>query len=352
MSAVLMSEALRVDDDPEAILQLSLEQKWGDGLPLIPPTDERVEAMLTGTPRLSTDRVAEVPPKHGTATVELVAINAVMAGCEPRHLPIVIAALEAIAEPGYNGYGIGATTGPATAMLIVNGPLRDEMAINYRAGCLGGAVGRGSTTIGRAVQLCLRNIGGMRVGESSRSVFGQPARVIGVCIGEWEERSDWPSLAMRRGFTREQEVVTVHGGMGTTALVDTSTGDDRGLAYLLARSVAQHMGNLYVPTRANGEQIILIHPLWAERFCKTFPKVEDFQQCMYDSAWNPIDFWPKPNQAFLRDSDRVDSKGRVHVVSRPDRIQPVVCGGLGNLHCTILPSWGESEMQSKATLRA
>lgn len=352
MSTVLQSEVIRVDNDPEALLALSLAEKWGDGLPLIPPTDERVERMLAGTPRLSTDIVADVPPKHGSATVELVAINAVMAGCEPRHLPLVIAALEAIAEPGYNGYGIGATTGPATAMLIVNGPLRDAMEINYRTGCLGGAVGRGSTTVGRAVQLCLRNIGGMRVGESSRSVFGQPARLGGLCFGEWEERSGWPSLAMRRGFTREQEVVTVHAGMGTMALTDTSTADDRHLAYLIAKSIASPMTNLYVPTRTNGEVLVLLNPLWAERFCKSFASIESFQECVYESAWQPIDFWPAPNQQYLRDSDRVDSRGRVHSVSRPDRIQPLVCGGLGNLHSTILPSWGESEMQSKPTLRA
>lgn len=353
MSAVLQSEVIRVQDDPDALLALSLAEKWGDGLPLIPPTDDRIEAMLAGTPRLSTDIVvAEMAPKHGMATVELIAINAVMAGCEPKHLPLVIAALQGIAEPAYNGFGIGATTGPATAMLIVSGPLRDEMEINYRTGCLGGAVGRGSTTVGRAVQLCLRNIGGMRVGESSRSVYGQPARLGGVCFGEWEERSEWPSLAMRRGYAREQEVVTVHGGMGTMALTDTSTADDRDLCYLIGKSIASPMGNLFVPTRTNGEAIVLINPMWAERLCKTFPRIESFQECLYDNAWYPIDFWPGPNQVFLRDSGRVDSRGRVHAISHPDRIQPLVCGGLGNLHSTILPSWGESEMQSSPTLRA
>ena len=101
-----------------------------------------------------------------------------------------------------------------------------------------------------------------------------------------------------------------------------------------------------------GEVVVLINPLWAERFAKTFPKMESLQECLYESAFQPIDFWPVPNQAYLRDSDRVDSRGRVHAVTGPDRIQPVVCGGLGNLHATILPSWGESVMQSKVTLRA
>ena len=352
MDTVLQSEAIQVANDPDALFELSLAEKWGDGLPLIPPTDDRVEAMLAGTPRLSSEIVvAEVPPRHGMATVELVAINAVMAGCQPKHLPLVIAALEAMAKPAYNGFGLATTTGSVAPMIVVNGPLRDDMEINYRAGCLGGATGRGSTTVGRALQLCLRNIGGMRAGESSRTVYGQPARAAGLCFGEWEERSDWPSLAMRRGYRREQEVVTVHGGMGTMALADVNTAVDRDLAYLIAKSMASPMGNLYVPLRTQGEIIVLINPMWAERFQKTFPKIESFQDCLFDSAWQPIDFWPAPNQVYLRDSDRVDGKGRVHAVTRPDRIQPLVCGGLGNLHATILPTWGETEMQSVATVR-
>ncbi len=351
-SIPLQSEIIEVSSDPDVLFELSFTEKWGDGLPFIPPTDKRIEAMLKGTPRLASDIVvAEVPPRHGMATVELVAINAVMAGCLPHHLPLVIAGLEALAEPAYNGFGLGTTTGPVASFFLVNGPLRDEMEINYRAGCLGGATGRGSTTVGRAIQLCLRNIGGMRAGESSRTVWGSPAR-LGICFGEWEERSDWPSVAMRRGFTREQEVVTVHGGMGTHPLTDVSTSDDRELCYLIAKSIASPMGNIFVPLRTHGEVMVLINPMWAARFCKTFPNVEDFQQCMYDSCWQPIDFWPKLNQGYLYENDRVDSQGRVHGLASPDRIVPVIGGGLGNLHATILPSWGESEMQSKATVRA
>ena len=352
MSAVLQSELVQVADDPEAFFKLSLDEKWGDGAPLIPPTDARIEAMLSATPRLSTDIVsAEVPPRHGMATIELVAINAVMAGCEPKHLPMVIAALEAMAKPAYNAFSLAATTGSVASYIIVNGPTRDDMEINYRAGCLGGATGRGSMTVGRALQLCLRNIGGMRAGDTTRSVFGQPGR-FGVCFAEWEERSDWPSLAMRRGFTREQEVVTVHGSMGTMALCDMNTADDRDLAYILGKSIASPMGNLYVPLRTHGESVLLINPVWATRLAKTFPKMESFQECLYENCWQSIEFWPKENQAILRESERVDSRGRVHAVTSPDRIQPLVCGGLGNLHSTILPSWGESEMQSCATVRA
>ncbi|MDZ4802937.1 MAG: hypothetical protein SGI92_32660 [Bryobacteraceae bacterium] len=353
MSAVLQSSLIRVKNDPEALLELSLAEKWGDGLPLVPATDDRVEAMLAGTPRLSTDIVvSELAPRHGIATVEVIAINAVLAGCQPKHLPLVIATLEAMSKPFYNSFGHATTTSSVTPMIMVNGPLRDDMGINYRAGCLGGADGRGSATIGRAVQLCLRNIGGLRAGESSRTVFGQPARLGGLCFGEWEERSDWPSLAERRGYTRDQEVVTVHGGKGTMALANQNSEDDHDLAYLIAKSMASPMSNLLlVPRFTNGEIVVLINPKWAERFSKTFPKMESFQDYLFEHCWQPIETWRPTDQGYMREGGRVDSKGRVHAVTRPDRIQPVVCGGLGGLHGTILPSWGESEMQSQETVR-
>ena len=352
MSAVLQSAILKVKDDPSALIELSLEQKWGDGLPLVPPTDGRVEAMLAGTPRPSTDIVlAEMPPRASIATVELIAINAVMAGCEPKHLPLLIAAVEALGGPSLDAFGHAATTAPVAHMMVVNGPLRDEMGISYRASCLGGAAARGSVTLGRALQLCLRNIGGMRAGETTRSVHGQPARVVGLCFGEWEERSEWPSLAMRRGFRRDDEVVTVHGGMGTTSMLDVNTIDDRELAYLIAKNIATPGGNLYQTTRTPGEVLVVINPMWIERFEKTWPKIEDFQQYLFENAWQPAEFWPKSFQAIYRDHDRIDGKGRIHAVTGPDRIQPLIAGGLGNLHLTILPSWGASEMQSRATQR-
>jgi len=349
----LAAERIAVDNDPTALYLLSMEQQWGDGLPLIPPTDERVEAMLAGAALEPHDIVlADTPPRHGVATAELVAINAVMAGCEPAALPLVVAALQAMAHPAYNGFGLSTTTGSVTPMLIVNGPARDALGIDYRAGCLGGAGGRGSSTIGRAVQLCLRNIGGLRAGDSSRTVFGQPARV-GLCFGEWEERSPWPSLAQRRGFEATQDVVTVHGGMGTVPLCDVNTEDDRELAFLIAKSIAMPMTNLYITAhQMPGETVVLLNPMWAERFGRSFPRVEDFQAYLHEHAWNPIESWPSQTRALLHDRHRVDARGRVHAAADPGRIVPVVCGGLGNLHANLLPSWGESEMQTQAAARA
>jgi hypothetical protein len=215
---------------------------------------------------------------------------------------------------------------------------------------MGGAAGRGSMTIGRAVALCIRNIGGQRAGETTKTVFGQPAR-FGFCIGEWEERSPWPSLAERRGYAADQDVVTVHGGKGTSPLADIHNDDARDLLYLIAKSIAFPLSNMFLGNVQNGEVVVAINPMWADRFGAEFPDVEELQGFLRENAWQPIDLWPEPNQEILRRKDRVDADGRVHLVARPDQIVPIVCGGLGSLHAIALPSFGESQMQSHAVLR-
>jgi hypothetical protein len=347
----LESEIMDLPADPLGQYEQSLAEHWGDGAPLLPATDEAVESLLSASPWPADHCLAVLPPCNGVATVELVAVNAAMAGVEPDAFPVVLAALEAIVEPEWNAFGLTTTTSSVFPMLIVNGPCRNSLAIDYKAACMGGAAGRGSMTIGRAVSLCLRNIGGQRAGETTKTVFGQPAR-FGFCIGEWEERSPWPSLAERRGYRRDQDVVTVHGGKGTFPLADIHNDDARDLLYLLAKSIAYPLANMFLGNVGNGEVVVAINPMWAERFGEAFPVVEDLQGYLREHAWQPIELWPEANAQLLRDKGRVDTQGRVHLVERPDQIVPIVCGGLGSLHAVALPSFGESSMQSKPVVRS
>jgi hypothetical protein len=350
VTAALQSEQLYVDADPEAFFELSMTEGWGDGAPLLPPTDEAVLGRLAATPLAPDHVLGELPPKYAPATVELVAINAAMAGVEPAAFPLVIAALEAILVPEWNAFGLTTTTSSVFPMLIVNGPTRDARRIDYRAGCLGGAAGRGSMTVGRAVSLCLRNIGGQRAGDTSRTVFGQPAR-FGLCFGEWEERSPWPSLAVRRGFDREQEVVTVHGGKGTFPMADVNNDDPADLAYTIAKTLAFPLNNWFLElTGESGQLVLLVNPMWARRFGETFPDIEDFQRYLWEHAWQPIELFRPNNRSVLEAKGRVDDQGRVYLAARPDQFVPVVCGGLGGLHGMALTSFVQSEMQSVATV--
>lgn len=341
----LAADRVVVDTDGEAIYELSLRDRWGDGLPLLAPTEERVRRLLAATPWHADDVICVLPPKNREATIELAAVNAAMAGCAPEGFPYLVAALEAISVPEHNLYGLTTTTSSVVPMLVVNGPSRDRAGIDYGPGCMGGAAGRGSSTIGRALSLCLRNIGGQRVGDTSKSVFGQPARVSGLCFGEWEERSPWPSLAAQWGYGADADVVTAHGGKGTMPLADVNCDDARDLLYLIAKSLAFPLSNKFLtPIAGNGQTVLAINPMWAERFGREFPNLDDCKAFLHEHAWQPIDLWPAKNQAILYAKDRVDANGRVWLNARPDQIVTVVCGGLGNLHAIALPSWGDSEI--------
>jgi len=177
------------------------EQGFTDGLPVVPPTPERVVRMLSGTRRDPQDLVAVLPPNMGEATVEKVAINAVMAGCKPEYLPVVIAALEAMATDEFNVHGVMATTMGAAPVLVVNGPIRERIGMNMKMGALGQG-NRANASIGRAVRLAVRNIGGARPGGTERSTMGNPMKFT-MCFAEWEERSDWVPLHVERGFAAD-----------------------------------------------------------------------------------------------------------------------------------------------------
>jgi hypothetical protein len=194
---------IAASDDIDEFL---FDQGFSDGLPLVPPTPERVVRMLSGTTRDPQDVVAIVPPNMAPATVEKVAINAVMAGCRPEYLPVVIAALEAVCTDEFNIHGVNATTMGASPVLVVNGPIRHRIGMNMKLGALGTG-NRANATIGRAVRLIIRNLGGARPGGVDRSTLSNPMKFT-MCFAEWEEGSPWDPLHVERGFAREDSVVT------------------------------------------------------------------------------------------------------------------------------------------------
>jgi hypothetical protein len=186
--------------------EFMFDQGFSDGLPLVPPTPERVLRMLGGARRHPQDIVAIVPPNMAPATVEKVAINAVMAGCRPEYLPVVIAAVEAVCTDEFNIHGVNATTMGAAPVLVVNGPIRHAIGMNMKLAALGNG-NRANATIGRAVRLLVRNVGGARPGGTDRSTLSNPMKFT-MCFAEWEEGSPWDPLHVERGFSRDDSVVT------------------------------------------------------------------------------------------------------------------------------------------------
>ncbi len=213
-------------DDP---FEFMFDQGFSDGLPLVPPTPERVLRMLGGTGRDPQSVIASMPPNLAELTVEKVAINAVMAGCKPEYLPVVIAAIEAICTDEYNIHGVMATTMGASPVIVVNGPIRRQIDMNMEVGALGQG-NRANATIGRAVRLTVRNVGGARPGGTERSTLGNPAKFT-QCFAEWEERHPWEPLHVERGFKREESVVTVFTmSSGPVLMVDQDSRSGRQLA--------------------------------------------------------------------------------------------------------------------------
>jgi hypothetical protein len=207
-------ELAALDDEFEMMFDLGLT----DGLPVVPPTPERVLRMLTGTTRATDDVVAVVPPDLVPATVEKVAINAVMAGCLPEHLPWVIAAVEAVCTDAFNMHGVLATTMPVGPVIICNGPGTRAIGMNSGGNALGQG-NRANLTIGRAVQLVVRNVGGGRPGGIDRATHGNPGK-LSFCFAELEQGSPFTPLAESRGIARGVDAVTVFAGEGPRMIVD------------------------------------------------------------------------------------------------------------------------------------
>jgi len=191
---------------------------WSDGLPVVPPTPERVLRMLGGTSREPSELVAVVPPDLVPCTVEKVAVNAVLAGCRPDYLPVVLAAVEAACTDDFNMHGLLATTFFSGPIVIVNGPIAREIGMNSGVNVLGQG-NRANSTIGRALQLVVRNVGGGRPDGVDRATLGSPGK-LGFCFAEREEDSPWEPLHVELGYRPEQSTVTLFAGQGPAPIVD------------------------------------------------------------------------------------------------------------------------------------
>jgi hypothetical protein len=226
-------KARRVDlADLEDEMEALFDRGWTDGLPVVPPTERRVLRMLEGTTRAADEIVALVPPDLVECTVEKVAINAVLAGCAPEYLPVVLTALEAACTDEFNMHGLLATTMPVGPVMIVNGPIRRRIGMNSGINVLGQG-NRANATIGRALQLVIRNVGGGRPGGVDRATQGNPGKVS-FCFPEDEEGSPWEPLHVERGFAPEASTVTLFPGEGPRGVVDQLSRDPESLARSLA----------------------------------------------------------------------------------------------------------------------
>lgn len=229
----LMARAVEIglEEDP---IEACCERGWSDGLPVIPPTPERVLRMLKGTDRRPDQQVGLIPPDLTPCNVEKVAINAVMAGCKPEYMPILLAALEAALTDEFGLHGVLCTTMFAGPVIIANGPAARSVGMNSGVNALGQG-NRANATIGRALQLIIRNVGGGRPGEIDRATLGNPGKYT-FCFAEAED-SDWLPLAEERGVPKGASAVTLFAGEGVQGIVDQKSRTPESLARSFASAL-------------------------------------------------------------------------------------------------------------------
>ncbi|NQZ96686.1 MAG: hypothetical protein HRU01_09265 [Myxococcales bacterium] len=323
------------DDTPETLLERFEERGWGDGLPLIPPTPERVLAMLGGAD--PSEIIATLPPRRGLATRRALAINAVLAGCRPGLLPVLTTAIRALARPEVNLRGVNATTHPVAPLVIVHGDAVAELGFNAGLGTFGPG-SRSNAALGRAVRLVLLHIAGARPGVGDASTQGQPSKYA-YCIAENREASPWESYPHSCGIDA-RSAVTVHCGENPHNFHDMEREGDPASILDKGASVMATLGSNNAPV-SSAEFFVVLGPEHATSIAGAGWSRRDVQSYLYERARLPAgDF----RRAFdvtqyrawenaLSDSDPKP------VTDHPDNIRVLVAGGAGK-HSCVIPSWG------------
>ena len=347
----LTAERTRIADSLEAVNNLYYARGWSDGLPIIPPTEDRVRAMLEFSDRDAPEIVAALLPKGGEATVEKIAINAVMAGCLPEYLPVVITALEALAVPEFNLYSIQATTHVAAPLTIVNGPLAPALDIN----CGYNAFGQGwraNATIGRAIRLALMNIGGARPGVLDRATFGHPGK-YSYCVAENEEASPWEPLHVELGYPPEVSTVTVAGAEAPHNVNDHGSTSGEGILLTCAGALASPAtNNVYL----GGTPILVLGPEHAETVARDGFTKSDIRRFMWEHARVPRRRFHHENiERFNKmrpDQFPLDMgpDEEIPALARPEDLIVLVVGGAGK-HSAIIPTFGETRPVTRPIAR-
>jgi hypothetical protein len=337
---ILKAERFDVPDDLWAVNDYFEQKGWTDGLPIIPPTEERVRRMLLAAKQNAQDIPGVVPPRWSPATVEKIAINAVMAGCLPKYMPVLLAAVEAITDPKLNLYALQATTGGPAVMLIVNGPIRSDLAINAGANVLGEGW-RANATIGRCIRLIQRNIGGSYPGTTCKATLGWPGKYA-LCMAEHEEASPWEPLHVERGFNASDSTVTAISADGSVRASDLDSTTGAGVLTNFAQRMAGPAGP---------EAIMIICPEHAKIIAADGFSKKDVKRFVWERAhWV---FKDMPEESFHQRVKRrpdlnITRDSVLHIVDRPEDILVVVAGGDGS-QSQYIHVWGQSTPEGGST---
>src|SRR5215472_4192455 len=322
-----LAAAMSGQDDADELEEM-FERGWTDGLPVIPPTAERVVAMLGG--RDPDASLGPVPPAMGEATLARVAACAVLAGCRPEYFPVVAAAARAVLDPAFNLHGQAATTQPAGQLVVVNGPVREAVGLNSGMGALGPGF-RANLTIGRALRLLVCLTGGAMPGAMDRSTLGHMGK-LSFCIAEDEETSPWEPLHVERGFAAGQSVVTVIGSDAPLSISDHRSRTPEDLAYILAWAAASAWSTNWWPLAE--PSVFVICPEHAEMFRAHHWTKQRLREFMFDAVHKPArDLRRGETTPFVH---RSDGGAEVRKWASPEAIILLVAGGEAGRYSAVL----------------
>ncbi len=302
--------------------------------------------MLRASRRSPQDVVAHVAPGYGAATVEGVAINAVMAGCRPEYLPVVVAALQAVSEPEYGLSHRQTTTHAGAPLIIVNGPVALTLGINCGVNCLGQGT-RANATIGRALRLIMQNIGGALPGEMDRAIHGQPGKHT-FCCAENEAESPWEALHVERGFESRQSTVTVVGAAGTANL-NSHAKDADDLLKALAGSLAFPASNDY---HFGGAPWLVLSPEHAQVLARAGLAKADVKRRLWEQSKMAAGRYAAKDYARVQHTrgpelGAIGPETLLPISPQPEDIGIVVAGGPGT-HSVYVPTFGQTRAVTRA----
>ena len=330
-------EWVELPDDPEEMLLEANRRSWGDGLPFIPPTGKRIEAMLRGSAVDPEEPLPIIQPSRSAITATDIAVNAVMAGCQPNVFPVLLAAMRAIVDPNFNLELMQSTTHPTAPLVVVHGPIADRAGFNTGTGTLGPG-NAANATVGRAVRLCLLNLGHARPGLVDFATQASPAKYA-YCMAENASRSPWaPYHVEVAGMDPGSSAVTVMGGEGPHHVNDHTSMTATGVLSTVASMVTVLGSN---PTWITGSQsMVVLGPEHASTIAQSGFSRRDVQMWLYENARMPLStykrggmwgmqIWPKWKQVVE------DDNFLLCPLDSPDSFKVIVAGGTGRNSCVI-----------------
>jgi hypothetical protein len=336
--------SIQAADDADELWEVNdhfYRKGWTDGLPIIPPTRERVARLVAASGRPAGHVVGRIPPTWGEATVERLAVNAVMAGCRPEHLPVVIAAVEALLDDRVNLHGVQCTTHVTAPLIVVHGPIADRLGVNGGPNCFGQGW-LANAAIGRAVRLALVNLGGARPAGIDKATFGHPGKYT-YCIAENAAESPWEPFHVEQGFGPEDDAVTVFAAEAPHNVNNHAYDPYRLLDAVAGTMATLGANNYYVM----GDYTLVLGVDHARILDQAGWQRRHVRRYLFEKARLPVsrlkhggmyleqlerNLWP-------RWVERADDTSLVPPVREPEDIKVLVAGGAGP-HSVVIPGWG------------